>query len=282
MARRRSIVMRGIIGLGKGIGLTVVYSFKAVWWLVKGIGLGIRAGFSAVSGKVSEAREQSRIEVEQPKTPASYSPLSVVSAKKGALEHFERRLLNESLILAIAGRRGSGKSVLGFRLLENIHYKARRPCFALGVKQSVLPSWIKSIEDIQQVSNGGVVLVDEGAISFSSRESMSKENRGLGGLLAIARHKDLSLIFITQNTGMIDKNVLNLCDTILLKEGSLLQEKMERSVMKDLYTTANSALSEIDAQARRSHCYVFDAEFEGLVSASLPGFWSSKVSKNQA
>ena len=81
---------------------------------------------------------------------------------------------------------------------------------------------------------------------------------------------------------MIDKNVLNLCDVILLKEGSLLQEKMERSVMKDLYVTANSALSNIPASERKPYCYVFDAEFEGLVSASLPSFWSVRVSKNQA
>ncbi|HLF54279.1 MAG TPA: zonular occludens toxin domain-containing protein [Candidatus Nanoarchaeia archaeon] len=262
--KKRSLAARAAIGTLKGAGWLIGSAAKLAW---KG---------TKIAVKTASQKAQ------QPKVAANYTPFVEASNIKGSIDSFENRLLNESLILAVAGRRGSGKSVLGFRIMENIHSKTSRPCFALGVKQSVLPSWISSIEEISQVKNRGIVLVDEGAISFSSRESMSKENRGLGELLAIARHKDLTLIFITQNTGMIDKNVLNLCDTILLKEGSLLQEKMERSVMKDLYSTANSALSRIPSEERKPYCYVFDADFEGLVQASLPSFWSSKVSKNQA
>ena len=132
------------------------------------------------------------------------------------------------------------------------------------------------------MKNKGVVLVDEGAVDFGSRSSMSKKNKDLSELLAIARHKDMTLIFITQNTGMMDKNILNLCDAIVLKEGSLLQEKMERSAMKDLYVTANKALAKIPSKERKAHCYVFDADFEGLIETSLPSFWSSKVSKSRA
>ncbi len=278
MGRKKSLIGSVFTGIGKGIAWIVVNIFKAVWFLFVGMFKGAKAATKAGVKVHHEMKERA----EQPKMPAAYSPLVVSVSVKGDLETFERRLLNESLILAIAGRRGSGKSVLGFRIMENIHAKTRRNCFALGVKQSVLPSWIASIGEISQVTNSGVVLVDEGAIAFGSRESMSKKNRSLGDLLAIARHKDLTLIFITQNTGMIDKNVLNLCDTILLKEGSLLQEKMERSVMKDLYVTANNALSTIPAPSRKPYCYIFDAEFEGLVQASLPSFWSTKVSKNQA
>ncbi len=282
MGRKKSLTASIFTGIGRGISWIVVNIFKALWYLIVGLFKGARAATKATASAASKAHHEAKVRAEQPKVPAKYDALAVSTTVKGNIDTFEHRLLNESLILAVAGRRGSGKSVLGFRIMENIHAKTQRPCFALGVKQSVLPSWITTIEEINQVSNRGVVLVDEGAISFSSRESMSKENRGLGGLLAIARHKDLTLIFITQNTGMIDKNVLNLCDTVVLKEGSLLQEKMERSVMKDLYVTANDALTKIPASERKPYCYIFDAEFEGLVQASLPSFWSVKVSKNQA
>ncbi len=216
------------------------------------------------------------------KTPATFVPMEPISTIKGDFQRFGERLRNASSIVLIAGRRGSGKSVLGFRVMENIHAKTQRPAYVVGVKQEVLPVWIESVEQIEDVKNGGVVLVDEGAIAFSSRDSMSKKNKALGKLLAIARHKDLTLILITQNTGMIDKNVLNLTDTILLKEGSLLQEKMERSVMKEIYVNANNALNAIPQEERQSHVYVFDNDFEGVVKVMLPSFWSSKVSKNQA
>lgn len=282
MARRKSLTASIFTGIGKGISWIVVNIFKAIWYLIVGLFKGAKAATKSTVSAAKQAHHDAKIKAEQPKTPAVYDSLIASTTIKGNVDSFERRLLNESLILAVAGRRGSGKSVLGFRMMENIHAKTQRPCFALGVKQSVLPVWIATIDEINQVSNRGVVLVDEGAISFGSRESMSKKNRGLGELLAIARHKDLTLIFITQNTGMIDKNVLNLCDVVVLKEGSLLQEKMERSVMKDLYQTANDALSKIPAEERKPYCYVFDSDFEGVVQASLPSFWSSKVSKNQA
>ena len=282
MARKKSVIARIFLGIGKAMGWFIVSLFRAVWFLIVGLFTVISHAVSAGKGVAKSAHQSYKIRKDQPKVEASYVPLDVASTKSGAVESFAKRLLNESLILAIAGRRGSGKSVLGFRLMENIHAKSKRPCFALGVRQDVLPSWIESIESLDTIKNGGVVLVDEGAVSFNSRDSMSKKNKGLGELLAIARHKDLTLIFITQNTGMIDKNVLNLCDTILVKEGSLLQEKMERSVMKDLYVKANESLQKIPSEHRKAHCYVFDAEFEGVISTKLPGFWSSRVSKNQA
>ncbi|HLC32841.1 MAG TPA: zonular occludens toxin domain-containing protein [Candidatus Nanoarchaeia archaeon] len=296
MSRKKSRVGKFLVNIVKSI-------FTTLWWIIKSVLKGIfflivkllellspmhYKLYSFIHREKREVEESTQVRTENKpntsasKVPALYTALQAESTVKGSLESFTKVLEQESRIIAIAGKRGSGKSVLGFRILENIKAKESRPCFVIGVKQSILPSWITTIDSIEQVENKGVVLVDEGAISFGSRNSMSKKNKNLAGLLAIARHKDLTLIFITQNTGMIDRNVLNLCDTILLKEGSLLQEKMERSSMKDLYTTANKALVAIQAEERKSVFYVFDAEFEGLAKANLPGFWTTSVSKNQA
>jgi len=217
------------------------------------------------------------VQKKAPSKPAKYSKLQ---GGKNVAE-FEKKLLGKSLIITIAGKRGSGKSTLGFRIMENARAKKKRPCYVIGVPQEVLPNWIESIEGLDEVKNGGVVLVDEGAISFSSRESMKKGNRQLGKLMAVARHKDLTLILITQNTGMIDKNVLNLTDTVILKQGSLLQERMERDVMKDLYKDANKVLGKIPTKDRPKYSYVVDDEYTGKMGATVPSFWSDKISKNQ-
>jgi hypothetical protein len=124
--------------------------------------------------------------------------------------------------------------------------------------------------------------VDEGALTYSSRDSMSSTNKELGKLLAVARHKDISLVLVTQNTGMIDKNVLNLCDTIMLKEGSLLQKSMERTAMKELYQKAEDAFAALTKEERLSHVYVIDSDFEGMLLYTMPSFWSTEISKNRA
>lgn len=279
--KKRSLTQKFFLGLGKAVGWTIITTGKAIFYLGKGVWIGLSSLTRTSSRAIKRSSAKRTLKKQQPKAEPSFDELRTIKTKKGDFGSFHERLLNESLIVAVAGRRGSGKSVFGFRLLENIHAKTKRPCFVLGVKQSIIPEWIQSINSLEEVANRGLVLVDEGAVSFGSRNSMSAKNKKLGELLAVARHKDLTLVFVTQNTGMMDKNVLNLCDTLVFKEGSLLQEKMERSVMKDLYKSANESLKEVSPNDRKSYCYVVDGDFEGMLQVSLPSFWSSKVSKNQ-
>jgi hypothetical protein len=312
MAKKKNLVGRVLIRFFKIIGWT----FKGIWYVVRGISQafwwldckaadGIRSllgrkklhqdaitntspGSShAHAGKHGDAHAEAGEQHAAPeaghvKKDAVLAALTARTTTNGDFNAFNERLSTASLIILIAGKRGSGKSALGFRILENVHAASKRPAAELGVSAAVLPTWISAIEDVENVENGAVVLVDEGAVAFSSRESMSGKNKELGKLLAIARHKDLTLILITQNTGMIDKNVLNLCDTIILKEGSLLQQQMERDAMKEMYRKAGAAIKKVPAAERQKHAYIIDSDFEGLVSVPLPSFWNEKVSKNRA
>jgi len=277
------------------IGWTLKNIGLGFLWTLKKIGVGVAVGGKWTADKVKkkaveageeikEKRERKKIEKENPQitSKAEYDELKLKKTGMGDYDNFVKKLLEESLIIAVTGKRGSGKSALGFRVMENIQAKAKRPCYVLGVGQKVLPEWINSITEIDEVGNGGVVLVDEGAISFSSRDSMSKKNKELGKLLAIARHKDMTLILVTQNTGMLDKNVLNLTDTIMLKEGSLLQKQMERPSIRKIYDKVDKEFKKVPHAEKKANVYIMDAEFEGIVTSSLPSFWSSKVSKNQA
>ena len=213
-------------------------------------------------------------------TLSHFEKLAAIETIAGNADSFERALLESSRIVLLFGKRGSGKSALGFRILENINSTHKRQCSVLGVSQDVLPQWITSVEDIHGVANNSIVLVDEGALAFSARESMKKEHKELGKLMAIARHKDLTLIFITQNTCMIDKNVLQLTDTLMVKEGSLLQKEMERTAVQKFYQKAEKSFEKL--QDKRKYAYVIDGDFEGVISFVLPSFWSDKVSKSRA
>ncbi len=296
MARRkRNVIAQMFIGLflalawiGKAIWYVIKGITLAAWWLVKKIAESIerlgkrKQAKHVLEDAAKETPAPAKTERGGQKHKPESTPLEAVETAAGDFGRFDSRLNETSMIVLIAGKRGSGKSALGFRILENAHATSERPAYALGVKASVLPSWISSVDDVEQVSNQGMVLVDEGALSFSSRESMSKKNKELGKLLAIARHKDLTLLLVTQNTGMIDKNVLNLCDTVILKEGSLLQQKMERDAMKELYSKAGKAIKALPSEDRTAHAYIVSDDFEGLVRVALPSFWSSKVSKSRA
>ena len=234
-------------------------------------------GKSAYKGIKNQKLKQNPTYKKQPEV----EQFKIIDTVAGDYGPVEQKLLNDSIIALIFGKRGSGKSALGFRILENIHGKTKRNCYVLGIGQTVMPHWIKTIENIKDVSNGSIILVDEGAIAFGSRESMSSKNRALSQILAIARHKNLTVLFITQNTGMIDKNILKLADMLLIKEGSLLQLEMERAEIKKFYEKAKKSFSNLEGE-RRQYAYLLDSDFEGVISHSLPSFWSTSLSKNRA
>lgn len=129
-----------------------------------------------------------------------YKDMEVLQTKKGSYEKFREKMLRSSMIMLIIGKRGSGKTSLGFKLLEFFHYNGKgRPCYAVGYSKSQLPKWIRKVEAVEHAPDNSVVLLDEGAIGYFSRDSMKQANKVLSKMMTVARHKNLTLIIITQN-----------------------------------------------------------------------------------
>ena len=216
-------------------------------------------------------------EAKRPYSRAQFSALEALETVEGSLKSFESSLYTEpSLIGLIVGARGSGKSALGMRLLENVKAKGRKVA-AMGFKESSLPKWIKPIKSIEEIENGSFVLIDEGGIEFSSRAAMSSANKLLTELMLIARHKDVSILFITQNSANIEVNTLRQVDYLLLKRPSLLQLDFERKKIRDIYAKAKEGFERHEG---KGVFYVYAHNFIGFARASLPSFWSERLSKS--
>ena len=106
---------------------------------------------------------------------------------------------------------------------------------------------------------------------------MKEANKMLGKLMAVARHKNLTLILIAQNSAMLDVNVLRLTDILLLKEPSLLQTEFERKAMQKKYEKIKPFFK--DKVNRESYFYVHGDEFQGFLGYELPDFWNESISK---
>jgi len=174
----------------------------------------------------------------------------------------------------------SGKSCCGFRLLENISAKNKnRPCYVIGSNPANFPSFIGSLEEMEEAPNGAIVLIDEGALEYNARESMGKKAVNLTKIMAIARHKNITLIYITQNTAIGDKNVLRLCDVLIFKNSSLMQEETERLEVKKFYKKINPFFKSHNKKERKTLTYIFSDEFCGFIKSGIPSFWNDKISK---
>jgi len=128
----------------------------------------------------------------------------------------------KSKIVYIVGARGSGKTASCFMFAETVHNETGRSIFYISpsANKKALPDWCKLIETIQDAPKGCLAMVDESAIQFNARDFMQKENVDMTKLLAIARHKDIFLIFLTQDTALADTNIRRLRDIILWKQSN--------------------------------------------------------------
>ncbi len=227
--------------------------------------------------KYKKQKEEKQRITEKDRFNSALSNFEVSQIKNGNFEDFITQFKNHSLIMLIIGRRGAGKTALGMKLVETAAI-LNKNIFVIGFNNSKIPYWVQNVDDISEIPNNSLVLIDEAGISFSSRSSMKQSNKDLAELLAIARHKNLSLIFITQNSAMLDLNVLRLCDILLFKEPSLLQTRFERKALQDMFNKVGDSFSTIEN--KKEHFYVISDEFEGLIKSGLPEFWNESISKS--
>ena len=223
--------------------------------------------------------EEKKVKKKREKIPAVYSKFKIVKETGGNFDDWEKKLMkSDSTIGIILGARGSGKTAIAIKTFENIYRKTSAKLYAIGFKKEALPSWIEVVDSIDQIKNNAHVLIDEGGILFNSRESMSKPNKLLSDLMLIARHKNLSILFISQNSSNLEVNILRQADYLILKPSSLLQKSFERKIIMKLYEETSADFKKFKDD--KGLAYLHSDDFTGFISNSLPSFWNKEVSKS--
>ncbi|MFH1849072.1 MAG: hypothetical protein ABH879_02700 [archaeon] len=216
------------------------------------------------------------------KSDHKYERFNIIKNIEGSFDSWENRIYkSDSTIGIIIGARGQGKSAIGMKMLENFKAKTGKNIYALGFKVNSLPNWVNSIENlsnIDEIEKSSILSVDEGGITFGSRDAMSDINKLLSKILMVARHKDLSVIFISQNSSNIDVNAIRQADYIMLKPSSLLQKDLERKIIQKIYKDAEADFKKLGSDP--GIVYIYGDKFRGFASNSLPSFWSKDLSKS--
>lgn len=223
--------------------------------------------------------QKKSIEKKRDKILSVYEDFKVIKTLDGDYNKWiDKTFKSDSKIGLILGARGSGKTAFGIKMLENAHAKYGKKCYAIGFDEKEMPSWIKVIQNISELENNAFVLIDEGGVLFNSRDSMTSANKILSELMLIARHKNLSILFISQNSSNMEINVLRQADFLILKSSSLLQKEFERKIIQKLYDSADELFKEYSEIPGITHVYADN--FKGFITNKLPSFWDMKISKS--
>ena len=258
-------------------GRFFLFLFKIPYYIGKYIYLLIKSLFKK-SKKIPGVDDVTFTKGSIPDSESVDVSIQVLDSLKGNFDDFISYLKkNDSFIAITIGARGAGKTATSLALMEKLR-GSKKNYFAMGFSRDALPEWIFLVEDISRIKNDSLVLVDEGGILFSSRDTMSDANKLLSSLLMISRHKNISIIFISQNSSNLEINTLRQADVLILKKHSLLQKNFERKIIAKLYEEHESGFEKFKSNKGLSLAY--SDSFVGFLNVSLPSFWSQKTSKS--
>lgn len=215
----------------------------------------------------------------QPRVEPNYKEFYEVEHITGHLDSFEKFIYNsDSTVGIILGARGNGKTGLGVKMLENVAANSKKKLFGMGFQRGSLPKWVKIIDDINEIENNSFVVIDESGIRLSSRNSMSNINKMFSEMLFIARHKNISILLISQNSSNIEINAIRQADYLMLKPSSLLQRDFERKKITEIYEDVNDKFEK--HKDYRGLTYIYSDKYVGFINNDLSRFWSSNISKS--
>ena len=192
-----------------------------------------------------------------------------------------RRIIIHSSVLLILGKRGSGKSALGYRLLELFRYGLR--AYVVGVPSSarrLLPDWIGISPTLEDVPAKSIALVDEAYLAYHARGSMAWESTAMSQALNLSRQREQTLVFVSQEARQVDRNIASSANVVAFKDLGMLQLKFDRPEFNKLAAQARGRLATVTNNRRRwSFVYAPDADQLGLLENDLPSFWKPALSR---
>lgn len=139
----------------------------------------------------------------------------------------------------IIGKKGSGKTALGWSFLEKIKKESNRKAYIFNHPRTELlknlPFEVENIPRIEQLYalTDAVVLIDEAHQHFGILEK--KINNRLKNLLSISRQNNTCFIFIAHNSYFINRCLFSFIDVRIIKEVNEGHWELERKHMAKLY-----------------------------------------------
>lgn len=237
-----------------------------------------------------KALDLSRITVQPPQvTPPTLrieAPTSPVAASSKTIETnlksytwFE--LLPQGSVVLIIGKPGSGKSALGYFLLER--FQRRASCYVINLPRRahhLLPPQIGVYRSLEDAPLDSVLLVDEAAAQFSSRMSSSEKNQKLLEIVSLARQRNQIIIFICQEASYLDITILRGLSTLIIKEPAPLQVLVDRPELKEFIQKAKGKFENVE-EDRRTRAYIAFSPcgYEGMVVVTKPSFFTDELSR---
>lgn len=188
-------------------------------------------------------------------------------------------------VVVIMGARGTGKSALAHRIMEQIHNQKKVQGAILipsakGKRKNPLPPWVKWVANISELPEKAVVLIDEAAQFAHARRTQSAQAVDLDNLVSISRHRHQLIIFVSHHSRKLDLNLIHDSDRLLWKEPTEAHAMFERDELQMFTLKALDFFATFPKKQRLKITYVMNLhqlQFNYFLNG-LPKWWSETIS----
>lgn len=208
--------------------------------------------------------------------------------KKDNFQNLERwyELIRPATVNIILGRKGAGKSALGYFLLEYVgaHYDLSPFIVNLPDKKAALLAGNFASTNLTQVKTAmnSIILIDEGTTMLPAGRAKLEEM--IKAFVALSRQRNQVIIFVFHASSDVGSRILRGVDAVLLKEPSKrqIQHGSKDNWWHDLLLESKDKFRTIAdmGKDKREYTYVDseEPEYRGLLLNPLCSFWSEDLS----
>jgi len=184
-------------------------------------------------------------------------------------------------LIFILGDVNEGKTVTMCCLLDQYHKQGLN--IYMGDKKNVVdtyPDWVKRTDPYKPyMPPDSVFCRDDAHLVYHARDWTSGKARYLDDAGRERYHTRTTFIYTTQQSRVLDVNLVSMGATLIFKRPSKLQLKVERNEVKDLFAEADISLREEGYGVEKA--YVMSNRFEGVVEVDKPGWYDESIRRSQ-
>jgi hypothetical protein len=180
----------------------------------------------------------------------------------------------------IAGAKRTGKSVLAYWLMEQLHKKYGLNAYVYGLPEAkwhLLPEFTDPLTTLD-LPEDSIIIFDEAYREFHSRTPMGADNKQIDTIAGLVGQKNIVALYITQMTRKLDVGIVGACDSIMWKKPSLLQMKFEREQFRREVDSIYHKFKKLEDDSIKMSTYVISEDFEGFLVNPVPDWWSEELS----
>ena len=203
--------------------------------------------------------------------------------------------LHHPSVIVIYGGRGEGKSATAHYIMESRFHAKGVPCYIVApprvqgiirTKGEGKNDWLTVIG--KQMPSKSCILIDDAQLNLHAREHW--KNVRLDKLISMSRHEKSTIIFNTQFSNRLDRNIVVATDTNIFKRPPLMGSTFERPGMKQFVGDIDDRFNDFEKELlkksedadMRQYSYVISNKprYVGFVGPTpLCTYWSEDLSE---